>query len=323
MHAILAARESASPETRLTGAPAPLVLYASEHAHSSIDKGALAVGIGLHNLRHVSSDDEFRMRPDALVQSIEADLAAGRKPFCVVATVGTTSSSSIDPLAEIAAIARRYGLWLHVDAAYGGPAAVLEEYRHILDGAAEADSLVINPHKWLFTPTDLSILYTRRPEMMRRAVSLEEVPAYLDAAGRDRAVNLSEYSLALGRRFRSLKLWFVLRYFGREGIAQVLRRHMRMAQDLAAEIGQDARFELAAPVPFSLVCFRYRGSDLENREVLERVNSSGRAYLSSTMLRGRLVLRLAIGNIATTEEDIRETWELIRRSAFPETRSRV
>ena len=180
---------------------------------------------------------------------------------------------------EIGEIARRYKLWFHVDAAYAGSAALLDEHRHILDGAAQADSLVFNPHKWLFTPVDLSILYTRRPEVMRRMLSLEEAPPYLQAAEQDRAVNLAEYSLALGRRFRSLKLWFVLRYFGREGIARILRGHMRMAQDLAQTIGDDPRFEIAAPVLFSLVCFRYRGSDQENRDLLERINASGRAFL--------------------------------------------
>jgi aromatic-L-amino-acid/L-tryptophan decarboxylase len=317
LHAILAARELAAPEVRLTGQHPRLILYASEHAHSSIDRGALAAGIGLENIRHVPSDDEFRMRPDALTEMIEADLAAGRKPFCVVATAGTTSTTSIDPIEEIGAIARRHKLWFHVDAAYAGSAALLDEHRHILDGAAQADSLVVNPHKWLFTPVDLSILYTRQKDVMRRMLSLEEAPPYLQAAEQDRAVNLAEYSLALGRRFRSLKLWFVLRYFGREGITRVLRGHMEMARHLAQQIAADSRFEIAAPVLFSLVCFRYRGSDQQNRDLLERINASGRAFLSSTTLHGKFVLRLTIGNVATTEEDVRQTWEWIRSLALP------
>ncbi len=324
LHAILAARELAAPEAHRTGKFPPLVLYASEHAHSSIDRGALAAGIGLDNIRHVPSDDDFRMRPDALAAMIEADLAAGRKPFCVVATAGTTSTTSIDPVAQIGEIARSHNLWFHVDAAYAGSAALLEEHRHILDGAAQADSLVVNPHKWLFTPVDLSILYTRRQDVMRRMLSLEEAPPYLHdpgAAGQQRAVNLSEYSLALGRRFRSLKLWFVLRYFGREGITQILRGHMEMAQTLAQEIAADSRFELAAPVLFSLVCFRYRGSDQDNRDLLERINASGRAFLSGTTLHGKFVLRLAIGNVATTEEDVLQTWEWIRSLVLPATGS--
>jgi aromatic-L-amino-acid/L-tryptophan decarboxylase len=309
MHAILAAREAAAPQARLTGEFPALVLYTSEHANSSVDKAALAVGVGLSHIRHIPCDDRFQMRPDALASQIEADLAAGLTPFCVVPTVGTTSTSSIDPVTAVGEIARRYKLWMHVDAAYAGPAAVLDEFRHILDGAAQADSLVVNPHKWLFTPVDLSVLYIKRPEVMRRAVSLAEVPPYL--ASSDQAVNLTEYSVQLGRRFRSLKLWFVLRYYGREGIAAVLREHIRMAAELTASIPRDGRFEIAAPTLFSLVCFRYRGSDQDNRELLDRINATGRAFLSGTQLHGRFVLRLAIGNIAATRADVMETWELI------------
>ena len=321
LHAVLAARELAAPDLRRTGQHPPLVLYASEHAHSSIDRGVLAAGIGLDNIRHVPCDNQFRMRPDALDTMIKIDLAAGRKPFCVVATVGTTSITSVDSIKPIGDIARQHSLWFHVDAAYAGSAALLEEHRHILDGTAQADSLVINPHKWLFTPVDLSVLYTRQPDVMRRMLSLEEVPSYLQTPEQDRAVNLSDYSLALGRRFRSLKLWFVLRYFGREGIARILRRHIEMARDLAERIQADDRFELAAPVVFSLVCFRYRGSDQSNRDLLERINASGHAFLSGTTLDGKFVLRLAIGNIATTEDDVRQTWEWVRSSALPATGS--
>lgn len=309
LHAVIAAREAA-------GQPdAPLVLYTSEHANLSIDRAALAAGIGRGNIRHIPVDDEFRMRPEALAAAIKADLDAGRKPFCVVPTLGTTSSSSLDPLPEIGAIAQRHNLWLHVDAAYAGPAAVLEEYRHILAGAELADSIVVNPHKWLFTPVDLSALYTRRPEVFRQALSLEQAPAYLQAAGGASAVNFSDYSVALGRRFRALKLWFVLRYFGRQGIAEILRGHIRMAREFAAGVSADSRFELAAPVLFSLVCFRLRASDDQNRQLLERVNATGAAFLSGTTLRGKFVLRLAIGNIATNDNDVAQTWELIRSTA--------
>ena len=256
MHALLAAREAKAPSIRKTGESPKLVMYASEHAHSSVDKGVLAIGTGLDNLRHVPSDDQFRMRPDALEQMIQEDLAAGRTPYCVVATVGTTSAASIDPIPEIAAVAQRHGLWLHVDAAYAGTAAILPEFRHILNGIELADSLVVNPHKWLFTPVDISVLYTRRPEVMRHAVAVTDVPPYLTSDGADRAVNLSEYALALGRRFRSLKLWFVLRSFGRQGIAAVLRGHMQAAAQLTSEIQQDPRFEIVAPTLFSLICFR-------------------------------------------------------------------
>jgi aromatic-L-amino-acid/L-tryptophan decarboxylase len=316
LHAILAAREAAAPETRLTGQHPRLILYTSEHAHSSIERGALALGIGRENVRLVPADADFRMRTDALATLIEQDIASGHKPFCVVATLGTTSSTSVDPLPAIAEIAERHGLWLHVDAAYAGPAAVLEECRYLLDGAARADSLVVNPHKWLLTPMDLSVLYMKRPEILKRALSLEETPAYLAMAEQERALNYSDYSIALGRRFRSLKLWFVLRYFGREGIATVLRGHIRMAQELARQIREDRNFELAAPAPFALVCFRYRGTDEDNRALLDRVNSTGKAFLSGTALHGRFILRLAIGNLATTPEDVRATWELIRSQAF-------
>ena len=315
LHAILAAREQAAPEIRRTGQSPVLTLYASEHAHSSVDKSALALGVGFANVRHVPADSHFRMQTGALAAMIEEDLAAGKKPFCVVATIGTTSAASVDPLPEIAAIAQRYGLWLHVDAAYAGSAALLEEYRHILNGAELADSLVVNPHKWLFTPVDISVLYTRRPDVMRRAVSLEDAPPYLTAADQDRAVNLADYSVALGRRFRSLKLWFVLRSFGRQGIAEVLRRHIRIAKEVAAQMAAHPRFELAAPVDFSLVCFRFRGSDADNRALLEKVNQSGEALLSGTTLNGRFVLRMAIGNLATGESDVQQAWELIQRSA--------
>ncbi len=315
MHAILAARELAAPGIRHTGEFPGLTLYCSEHAHSSVDKGAMALGVGLDNIRHVPSDAEFRMQPEVLDAMIREDLARGKQPFCVVATVGTTSTASVDPIRPIAEIAKRHGLWLHVDAAYGGTAAILEEHRHILDGASLADSLVVNPHKWLFTPVDISVLYTRRPDVMKQAVSLTDAPPYLQADSKNRAVNLSDYSLALGRRFRSLKLWFVLRSFGRQGIAEVLRRHIDSAKTIAAEIAEHPDFELSAPVLFSLVCFRYRGSDEQNRSLLEQVNVSGEALLSSTTLHGRLVLRMAIGNLGTTLDDVRQVWALVQQLA--------
>jgi aromatic-L-amino-acid/L-tryptophan decarboxylase len=306
MHAVMAARSAAGGEI------SSLVLYTSEHANLSVDRAALAVGVGRGHIRHVAADDEFRMRPEALSTAIEVDLAAGKKPFCVVPTLGTTSTASLDPLPEIAGIARAYGLWLHVDAAYAGPAAVLKEYRSILNGAELADSLVVNPHKWLFTPMDLSILYTRRPEEFRRALSLEEAPAYIQTAGSGREVNLCEYTVSLGRRFRALKLWFVLRYYGREGVEKILRSHIEMARWFAERVRESADFELAAPQMFSLVCFRVKGSDEKNRELLEKINDSGRAFLSGTTLKGRFVLRLAIGNIGTTMGDVEEVWALIK-----------
>jgi aromatic-L-amino-acid decarboxylase len=315
MHAVIAAREAAVGEARLTGDFPRLVLYTSEHANLSVDRAALAAGVGLHNIRHIPIDDAFRMRAELLSAAIDEDLKAGKKPFCVVPTLGTTSSASVDPLAPIAEIAQRYGLWLHVDAAYAGPAAILEEHRHILNGAALADSLVLNPHKWLFTPMDLSVLYTRRQEVFRRALSLEETPAYLKNTREESAVNFSDYSVALGRRFRSLKLWFVFRTYGREGIARILRDHIRMAQELGKSIEKDPRFELSAPIEFSLVCFRLKDTDQRNRDLLESINATGHAFLTGTTLKGKFVLRIAIGNIGTSDEDIASTWAKIRELA--------
>lgn len=309
LHAVAAARERADPDARRRGTRGDLVLYTSAQSHSSIEKAAITLGLGQDNVRQIPVDDAFRMRVDALEQAIAADLAAGKRPFCVVATTGTTSTTSIDPVPAIGEVARRYNLWLHVDAAYGGSAAVAPEFAWVLDGAAQADSLVINPHKWLFTPIDLSVLYTRHPDILRRAFSL--VPEYLKTADDPRAINFMDYGVQLGRRFRSLKLWFVLRYFGRDGIAAIIRSHVEYAQRLATMIAADPRFELCAPVPLSLVCFRLRDTDDKNREMLDRVNASGVAFLSHTVLNGKFVLRLAIGNIATTWEDVLAAWKVL------------
>jgi aromatic-L-amino-acid decarboxylase len=313
MHAIAAARELAFPDVRENGGLTGAVMYCSEHAHSSIDKGAIALGVGHKNVRKVPVDCEFRMIPGRLDAMIAEDRAAGRKPFCVVATTGTTSTTSIDPVQDIADIAERHGLWLHVDAAYGGSAAVVPEMQPLFVGWERADSIVMNPHKWLFTPTDISAFYTRRPEVLRRAFSL--VPEYLKTAEDTRAVNLMDYGVQLGRRFRALKLWFVLRYFGRQGIAAILRDHMAMAREFADWVRADERFEVVAPVPFSLICFRKRGPDEPNRAIMDAVNATGKAFLSHTVLNGRFALRLAIGNIRTTREDLRLTWDLIRKFA--------
>jgi aromatic-L-amino-acid decarboxylase len=245
-----------------------------------------------------------------LNDAIEQDLTRGLRPFCVVATVGTTSTTSIDPVPEIADIAERQGLWLHVDAAYAGSAAIAPEYQHILAGAERADSLVTNPHKWLFTPVDLSALYTRRPEILRRAFSL--VPEYLRTADNPRALNYNEYGVPLGRRFRALKLWFVLRYYGREGIARLVRDQIMWAQELARQVDEDDRLERMAPTPVSVGCFRRKGSNEENQALLERVNESGEVFLSHTVLNGIYCLRLAIGNMATTRDHVQRAWELLR-----------
>ncbi len=311
MHAIAAAREKADPEVRRRGGGQGLVLYCSEQAHSSVEKGAITLGLGQENVRKIGVDAAFRMDPCALRAAIEADVAAGLRPFCVVATVGTTSTSSVDPVPAVADIAEEYGLWLHVDGAYGGPAAIVPEYRHYFEGVARAHSVVVNPHKWLFTPVDASVLYTREPDILKRAFSL--VAEYLKTPEDERAINYNDYGVQLGRRFRSLKLWFVFRYFGRDGVIAILRNHIQWAQKLADMIRADPDFELAAPTPFSLICFRRRGSDERNRGLLEDINRSGKAFLSHTVLNDRFVLRLSIGNVRTTWKDIQDTWDLIRR----------
>jgi aromatic-L-amino-acid decarboxylase len=310
MHAIAAAREMVAPEVRTDGGGSGLVIYTSEQSHSSIEKGAIAIGIGQKNVRKIPVDADYRMRPDALASAMEQDRAAGLRPFCVVATVGTTSTTSIDPVEQIAPIAERHGAWLHVDAAYAGVAALAPELQHILRGCQRADSLVTNPHKWLFTPVDISILYTRRPEILRRAFSL--VPEYLRTADDPRATNYMDYGVPLGHRFRALKLWFVLRYYGREGLAGMIRNHIAWAQELAAQIDAHTNFERTAPTPFSTVCFRYKGTDEENRKALEHVNASGQVFLSHTVLRGQYCLRLAIGNMNTTRDHVQRAWELVQ-----------
>lgn len=313
LHAIAAAREMADPEARERGARPGLTLYCSEQAHSSIEKSALVLGLGKRYIRKIPVDAEFRMRVDRLEEAIEQDRAAGLRPFCIVATAGTTSTSSVDPLGDAARIAGRYGLWLHVDAAYAGAAAILPEKRPLFEGWERADSIVVNAHKWLFTPLDLSAFYTRRPDLMRRAFSL--VPEYLRTSGDPRAVNLMDYGVPLGRRFRALKFWFVLRRLGRQGITELIRSHIAWAQELAEWIDADPRFERVAPVPFSTVCFRLRGGNDANRRLLEHVNESGRFLASHTELDGRYVLRIAIGNYRTKHEDVRAVWDLIRRTA--------
>ena len=313
MHALIAARDFVDPECRTRGSRGDLVVYTSEQAHSSVEKGAIAIGIGQANVRKIATDAEFRMRPDALLAALEADVATGLKPCCVVPTVGTTSTTSIDPVAEVVRIANRFGAWVHVDGAYGGCAAVLPEFRHYLDGVEAAHSLVVNPHKWFFTPIDCSVFYTSRPDVLRQALAL--TPEYLRTSEDSAAVNLMDYGVPLGRRFRSLKLWFVMRYFGLEGVRAILRNHISWAQELGGQIREHSLFELAAPHPFSLVCFRYKGSDDQNCELLERINAGGVAFLSHTVLDGRFAIRLAIGSVRATRDDVQRVWECIQAEA--------
>ena len=321
MHAIAAAREGIEQRIReegMSGRPdLPLLrVYTSEQSHSSIEKAVITLGLGQRGLRKIPTDKDFRMDAKALAQAIAEDKRDGYLPFCIVATVGTTSTSSIDPVAEIIPISEEHAMWLHVDAAYAGSAAVVPEFQHILAGCERADSLVVNPHKWLFTPFDLSVLYCRHMDLLRRAFSL--VPEYLRTPEQEKVRSGSDYGIQLGRRFRALKLWMVMRYFGHDGLAARIREHCRLARVFASWIDESSDWELLAPVPLGLVCFRARpegfdaaGLDALNESIMHGVNASGRALLSHTRLNDKLTLRLSVGNIRTTEKHVRQVWELL------------
>ena len=318
--ALAAAREKADPEIRHRGMTgqnlAPFRIYASDQAHSSIAKACLTLGFGLESFRAVPHDTEYRMDPEALAHMVAEDRVAGFRPLAVVATVGTTSTTSVDPVATIAELCAAEDLWLHVDAAYAGSAAFCPENRWCLDGCERADSFIFNPHKWLFTPIDASALYTRHPEIFKRAFSL--VPEYLTTPVRGQVVDLMDYGVQLGRRFRALKLWWVLRCFGLEGVQERIRCHIEMADSLATWVENHPNFERLAPTPFSVVCFRARPEGLEgeeldrfNMELMEHVNASGEIFLSHTKLDDGISLRVAIGNLATVESDVERCRELL------------
>ena len=314
LHAIAAAREGVEKRIReegMSGRPdLPLLrVYVSEQSHSSIEKAVITLGLGQRGLRKIPTDSEFRMDAGALAAAVAEDKRNGYLPFCVVATVGTTSTSSIDPVPEIAPICEEHAMWLHVDAAYAGSAAVVPELQHILAGCERADSLVTNPHKWLFTPFDLSVLYCRQMDLLKRAFSL--VPEYLRTPEQEKVRSGSDYGIQLGRRFRALKLWMVMRYFGQEGLAARIREHCRLARLFASWVDESPDWELMAPVPLGLVCFRAADLDSLNESIMHGVNASGRALLSHTRLNDRLTLRLSIGNIRTTEKHVRDVWELL------------
>jgi aromatic-L-amino-acid/L-tryptophan decarboxylase len=321
LHALAAAREAAVPDVRRLGLAGRADLkgvrvYCSEHAHSSVDKAVILLGHGHDGLARIPADAEFRMQPARLADAIRADRAAGILPLAVVATVGSTSSTSVDPLEAIAAICEAERVWLHVDAAYAGVAAMVPGWEWILKGAERADSLVVNPHKWLFTPFDLSVLYCRRMDVLRQAFAL--TPEYLKTSEGESGVrNLMDTGIQLGRRFRALKLWMILRHFGADGLRAHLAEHMRLARLFASWVEASDRFELAAPVPFSVVCFRLRGnrSDEDNARILDAVNASGDVFLSHTKLDGRYALRLAIGNLNTAEVHVRRAWDLLESAA--------
>lgn len=306
--ALAAAREATGLNIRsegMTGRSLPqLRIYHSDQAHSSVEKGALALGFGVRGVMKIESDAAFRMKPDALRRAIERDLADGVRPCAVVATTGTTSTAAIDDVAAIAEITREHGIWLHVDAAYGGSATVLPEQRAMWRGIEHVDSIVVNPHKWLFTPVDCSVLYTRRPDVLKETFSL--VPEYLKTAESE-VINYMDYGLQLGRRFRALKLWLVLAHYGQERIRAVIRDHIALAQRLAKEIESRPDVELIAPQSLSVVVFRKivrdasgaiddAQSERATEELLERINASGRVFLSHTRLRDIYGIRVAIGH---------------------------
>jgi aromatic-L-amino-acid decarboxylase len=293
-----------------------LRVYLTEHTHSHVEKAAIALGIGRENVVRVPVDDGYAMQAEALDRALGADRERGMRPLCVAATVGTTSTTSSDPVPEIARVAASHNVWLHVDAAYAGPAAMLPEFRHILAGCERADSLVVNPHKWMFVPIDFSVLYIRHPEILRRTFSLfSDVLETSD----DAPHNYMDYGLQLGRRFRALKMWFAMRHLGVLGMQERLRRHIALAQTFAGWVAGEPPWEVVAPHPLSVVCFRHADPglsgdalDAHTAAIVDAVNATGEVFLSTTRLHGRLVIRLAIGNDRTTEEDVAAAWTLLK-----------
>ena len=322
MHALAVAREEAAPSVRkhgLVGAGAPVFrIYASEQAHSSAEKAAIALGLGEENVQRVPTDAAFCMEPGALREMVTRDIREKFKPLAVIATVGTTSTASVDPVPGIASICRENNMWLHIDGAYGAGFAILPENKSLTNGWSEADSIVVNPHKSLFVPLDFGVLFVRGLERLRRVFTL--VPEYLRGDTVEAQKNYMDYGIQLGRRFRALKAWVIFRSFGREGMATRLREFVRLANLFADWIKSDSRFELVAPVSMSVVCFRFVAGDESkidklNSQIVETINASGRAYLTQTKLRDRTVMRIGLGNVLTTEEHLRKAWEMIRETA--------
>jgi aromatic-L-amino-acid decarboxylase len=314
--ALVAARERATGYcARCDGVPPGLVAYASQQAHSSVAKAAAIAGIGMNQLRLLETDERYALRPEAVRQAVQADLAAGRKPFFLAATVGTTSSLAVDPLRPLGQICRDYGLWLHVDAAMAGAAAICPEFRFLHEGLELADSYCINPHKWLGVNFDCDCFFVADRSALVRALSVS--PEYLRNPASDSGAVLDyrDWQIPLGRRFRALKLWFVLRHCGAEGLRAMIRRHVALAREFAAWVEADPDWELAAPASLNLVCFRHRGGDAVTQAVLDRVNASGRVFLSHTRLHDRMTLRLCVGGLTTQRQHVAEAWEALRQAA--------
>lgn len=294
-------------------------VYASAETHSSIEKAVKIAGFGRRNLRQIETDESLAMSPAALEAAIRSDLEAGHKPLCVVATLGTTGTTACDPIRPLAEICARYGLWLHVDAAFAGTALALPEYRYLADGLQEADSYVFNPHKWMFVNFDCSAYFVRDPELLVR--TFEILPEYLKTQARG-VRNYRDWGIPLGRRFRALKLWFVLRSYGQEGIRETLRNHIRWAASFAENVRQSADFELITEPLFNLVCFRYKPGGLPetaldalNAQLLSQLNASGKLYLSHTRVRGVFTIRFVAGNTRLSEKHVSEAWEWISEAA--------
>jgi aromatic-L-amino-acid decarboxylase len=314
--AALAARERATGgQANRTGVPAGLVAYATAHAHSSIEKALRIAGIGAEHIRVIPHDTSFAMRPEALAAAIADDRAAGRTPFFAVASIGTTSSMAVDPVRAVGEICRREGLWLHVDAAMAGTAALCPEFRFIHDGLEFADSYVFNPHKWMFTNFDCSAFFVADRSALVAALGI--LPEYLRnrASEQGAVIDYRDWQVPLGRRFRALKLWFVIRHYGIEGLHYHVRRHVALAQELKQWVVDSADFELAVDTPLNLICFRHRGGDAETERVHQAVNASGKVYLTHTKLDGRYTLRLCIGQMHTEREHVQQAWDLLQVAA--------
>jgi len=312
--ALLSARERATGfAANHRGCDGTLIAYASNQVHSSVEKAVRVAGLGSDNLRLIDVDDSYAMRPDLLEQAILADEAAGLRPCYAVATVGTTSSNAMDPLRAAGEICRRHGVWLHVDAAQAGTAAVCPEFRHIHDGLELADSFCFDPHKWMFTNFDCDCFFVADWASLIRTLSI--LPEYLrnQATESGAVIDYRDWQIPLGRRFRALKLWIMMRHYGVEGLRHHVRKHVAMAREFAAWVRDDPDFMLAAPVPLNLVCLKHRAGDAATQRVMDHVNGSGRAFISHTRLRGELVLRVCVGQSQTEERHVRALWELIRK----------
>lgn len=311
--ALLAARERATDfESNRDGVGSRLAVYTSNQAHSSVTKAVKIAGIGENNLRLIEVDADFAMSPTALEKRIHEDRASGLTPIFVCATVGTTSSTAVDPIPRIGTICRDENVWLHVDAAHAGTATLCPELRYLNAGLEHADSYAFNPHKWMFTGFDCSVLYVKSRKALVDTLSI--LPEYLrnPATESGAVIDYRDWQIPLGRRFRALKLWFVIRHYGVEGLRHHIRRHIELAQQFASWVEADERFELAAPVPLNLVCFRHRGGDEVNESLMNALNASGKIYLTHTKLDGRFVLRMAIGQTETEHEHVERAWDLIR-----------